>query len=648
MKKYPFVRQRGIRDCGPACTLMILKYYGGYVSLDKLSEVLCTSKSGTTAYHIINALRSFGFKCDGYKYDDISLIKFPCILHIETSSYNHYVVLWKVKGEYVIIGDPSRGTIKVSVDDIMSKWTGVSIYMVPYKKITDESVDIFRFLYKLVNVKSLIIIIIISFITIILSIILSFFSELLATFKSNISFIVFVFVFLTIFNSIFNYFRNTLLVIFGSKIDYNLSKDTFFSIMELPYNSHFDKTTGETLSYYNDLSLIKNVILKIVVSIFFDVPLIFIISIYFYKVNFLLFILNIIFIFLYLLLSYFFRGKLYYLSSEVLRRKAILNSFVAECFIGFQTIKNLNIKDVMTSKYIDKSKYYFDINNQYGRFKCLNVFLIDFISNLYILFLIMNSHGVTIFILSSLFVSSIHNLLEFDFEFGDVSNSINHIAYLNEKSNKESTSVHPKIVINDLSFSYDGVNKVLDGINLSIDSSEKVFVCGESGSGKSTLFKIIKGYYNNYNGKYYLGGYDGFLYNFKNILYVSSSETLFTGTILENLEITGNKYDKDIFELDDFIDDYSYILEENGANLSSGQRQRLSLARIREFDILIIDEGLSDVDINMERRILKKLFDRYSDKMIIFISHRSDNLDLFDRFIEISSGKIIKNVVRNV
>ena len=101
MKKYPFVKQTGLKDCGPACSLMIIKYYGGYVSLDKLCEIMKTNKSGTTAYHIIKAFRLFGFECDGFKYDDISLVSFPSIMHIKTNSYTHYVVIFFVVNAYL-------------------------------------------------------------------------------------------------------------------------------------------------------------------------------------------------------------------------------------------------------------------------------------------------------------------------------------------------------------------------------------------------------------------------------------------------------------------------------------------------------------------------------------------------------------------
>ena len=84
------------------------------------------------------------------------------------------------------------------------------------------------------------------------------------------------------------------------------------------------------------------------------------------------------------------------------------------------------------------------------------------------------------------------------------------------------------------------------------------------------------------------------------------------------------------------------LIEENGANLSGGERQRIVLARalLKNFNVLIIDEGLSQLDINLERRILKNLFKEFSTKTIILISHRINNQDLFDDVINIYDGKV--------
>ena len=82
------------------------------------------------------------------------------------------------------------------------------------------------------------------------------------------------------------------------------------------------------------------------------------------------------------------------------------------------------------------------------------------------------------------------------------------------------------------------------------------------------------------------------------------------------------------------------LIEENGFNLSCGEKQRIVLARtlLTNFDILIIDEGLSQVDICLERKILNELMTQYSDKTIIVISHRTNNKELYQKIITLNNG----------
>ena len=103
--------------------------------------------------------------------------------------------------------------------------------------------------------------------------------------------------------------------------------------------------------------------------------------------------------------------------------------------------------------------------------------------------------------------------------------------------------------------------------------------------------------------------------------------------------------------VDDIVRDnllgYDYRLEENGVNLSGGQRQRIVLARglLKNGNIIMIDEGLNEIDVNLERKIIQNIFNEYKDKTFIIISHRKDNMDLYNRKIVIDKNEA-KNYVR--
>ena len=185
-------------------------------------------------------------------------------------------------------------------------------------------------------------------------------------------------------------------------------------------------------------------------------------------------------------------------------------------------------------------------------------------------------------------------------------------------------------------------------------------VVGESGSGKSTLFKLLKKYYSVKNNKVFINDIDINNYDKKilneNIMYLSQNEILFNDTLYNNLIFDDSDSSK-LLEItkmcyvDEFMDNnlgFNMLIEENGFNLSGGEKQRIMLARalLKKFEILIIDEGLNQVDINLERKILKNIFKKYKDKTIIVVSHRLDNLDLFDNLIKIEKGVVVDEAKR--
>jgi ABC-type bacteriocin/lantibiotic exporter with double-glycine peptidase domain len=88
---------------------------------------------------------------------------------------------------------------------------------------------------------------------------------------------------------------------------------------------------------------------------------------------------------------------------------------------------------------------------------------------------------------------------------------------------------------------------------------------------------------------------------------------------------------------------YNMVIEENGFNISGGEKQRIVLARalLKNSDVILIDEGLSQVDIELERMILKNIFTYYKDKTFIFVSHRDNNHDLFSKIIKLEDGVLL-------
>ena len=130
------------------------------------------------------------------------------------------------------------------------------------------------------------------------------------------------------------------------------------------------------------------------------------------------------------------------------------------------------------------------------------------------------------------------------------------------------------------------------------------------------------------------------------ISYISQDEILFNDSIYNNLNIVCNDEEKIkkacmITGLDKYLFnnniDLSYYLEEGGSNLSGGERKRIIITRslLKDSEVLIFDEVFNEIDVDEEEKILKNIIKEYSDKIIIFISHRENNKFLFNKFYEL-------------
>ena len=186
-------------------------------------------------------------------------------------------------------------------------------------------------------------------------------------------------------------------------------------------------------------------------------------------------------------------------------------------------------------------------------------------------------------------------------------------------------------------------------------------ILGNSGSGKSTILKLLLKYYKTKRGTIYINNIDICDLTINdvrsNISAITQNEILFNDTIKNNIIMNRNITDDEFMEVcsltfvDEFVKNlflgYDTMLEENGLILSGGQRQRIILARalLKKAKIILIDEGLNALDINLERKILKNIFQKYKDISIIIISHRLENIDLFDKVIKLEQGKIYDELI---
>lgn len=667
---------------------MIINFYGGNLPIDQIRDLTKTDKNGTTAFHIIEACKSIGFNAEGIKTSLEQLNKenliLPCIAHVVIDGkYKHFVVIYKIdfKNKKIIIADPSCSIKKITFSEFQKMWSGVLITLYPLKKLPlTQNISFIDFLLKIIKLHKTFVfnIIMLSIFITIFSVISSFYMKniLDAINYNNLTIIFIFFLFINIFKILSDFFRNKLLIYLNQKIDLLLTLDTYKKIISLPYNYYHTRTTGDIISRVNDLSIIRNMITKVSLSLFIDLPLALVTFIIFYIINTKLFFISLIIVFIYLLLMIFSKNRIINNINTIQVNKSETMSYMIETINGFETVKSVGnetqIIDKFEKKYVKFLKNIFKFDNYNNTISILKdlVNAVGYLTIIYVGAKMVTLGNLTfgdllVFVnLLNYFLEPIKNIIDLNSEIKEAKNSLRRILELFKNENKKQTFIDnvkvKEISFNNLSYSYDYKEKQLKNINLKL-KKQKILILGKSGSGKSTLFKLLMRYYEIPRNQITINGYD--INDYKddvikqNFSYISQNEILYTDSIYNNLKIDKNITEEQIIEIskkcfiDEFLNDLglNMLIEENGYNLSGGQRQRIILARalLKNFEVLIIDEGLSQMDINLERKILKNLFKMYENKMIIVISHRLDNMDLYDRVIELKNGEIVKDVFKN-
>ncbi len=683
-----FVRQNGFKDCGPSCLLSIMKYYGCEASHEEVTNVLKTDINGTNAYYIINGCKLFGF--DGYgshiSVDDIynKKVSFPIICHTLKKNIYHFIVVYGIKNNKLIIMDPSLNNYtKMSKEDFKNIYLNTSILIYPVKdvrcNVSNENILSHLFTYLKVEKNNIIKMIILSLIGILVGIFINYFSMLIVDYvipnfniriliKLSIMFTVCVFV-----KNIIALIRGKYLINIIENISIKFNSIVLFKFFNLPYQFFKSKSIGEVTSRINDLKSFKEIISEVLVSLFVDLVLIIISSILLFIINKQLFIIYLIGMIIYLIVVIIYKRIFKYKSQNILESEGEYNKCLNDNICGYENnlninLKNETIKELDTYNIINSykiSSYSKSLNNQnFIKETILNmVYIISlFLSALYI-----HDGSISIgkFILFNsivfYFTEPLKNILDIEPNINHLKNIYNRIndllIYRNDIPLEDNSLIDGDIKIKKLSFSYNGFDNIFNNINLNIKKGNKFLIYGKSGIGKSTIFKIILKYFENYDGNIYINNINLRDIN-RNVLansftYVSQNSYIKNDTLRNNIiyyrDIKEEDYERVIHlcNLDKLRDNNKlrndFIIEDNGFNISGGERQKIVLARslLKNSNYIILDEALSEVDVTEEKEIIKRIFEIYKDKTIIYVSHKDEIIELFKEKYKLVKGGII-------
>ncbi len=650
------IRQEEEKDCGASCLASIVKYYNGYVPLEIIRNDTLTDNNGTNFYNIKMAAIKYGFDVMGYNNEQIIP---PYIVQIKINDCYHFMVIYKITDEYLVVMDPGKGIIKYSKEDFNKIFTGYMLKLIPNGKIVkyDKKNGYLSFLKKLVknNIKNIIVCFILTIIIIILNLCETYLIKEVLIYKVFIKELLII---LLIKLSV-NWFKNNILIKINKKINIELVNNYISKYFKLSYKYLYLKSSGDIINRIKDLNKIKNYLVNEVVNFSLNLLMMLIVTIILFIINYKLTIGVILIYIMTFIVCKCINKEIFKRYNELIYLDNLYMDRVSEYVSKILTINSLNINSFFINKLNDKSKLVANLNFRVDKLNnYLNIFL-EFIE-IFVMIIILgmlyrsNLDNIIVYILYyNYFKECVYYFITFNVSYGYlklVIDRINGVYYLkNYDKSKGLEFKNDDIIINDLSYSY-GLNKVFDKINYKIKVGSKVLIKGNNGSGKSTLINILTKNIDDYNGKVSIGydirdiSYNSYL---EHISYVNQDSELFEDSIINNIvlnnETDNNKLDEiiKILNLDEVIKN-----KERGINtlikdnFSGGEKQKIIIARClyKCSDIMVFDEAFSEISSNDRINIINKINDVYRDKTIIYVNHFNDNIK-YDQILEIKGTR---------
>ena len=211
-----------------------------------------------------------------------------------------------------------------------------------------------------------------------------------------------------------------------------------------------------------------------------------------------------------------------------------------------------------------------------------------------------------------------------------------------------------ELVLKNIFFGYEADKPILVDVNIDFPKGSKTALIGRNGSGKTTIINLLTRLYVPVNGKILLNGTDISmisLQEYRNMVSVVSQQIyLFNDTIRNNICLY-KQVDDAVIEmacsdsgLEDFIKEVSldYVVGQNGAMLSGGQKQKIALARalVHDKPIVIFDEATSNTDAYSEQQINGLLNTKLKEKTVIVITHKKEILSKVDQIVVLKEGVV--------
>lgn len=679
------INQTEHADCALACLVMIARSYGSDVSLTDLKNKFSTGTRGVTFAALATFALDLGLLARAVRaeLDDLDEVSEPVILHW---NLNHFVVFSGKRGGRYLINDPSIGERTITQDELSASFTGV---LMTFEKVGDplrlggRNIRLRDFLQQdpeLVPVLAKVAVLSLAFQAAVLTaplLLQLVLDRAVPTGSSSfLAEVALVFAAVALAQFAAFWLRGTTLNKMAAKLSLHFSVTIASILMRLEASYFIKRGIGDVLSRMLSIAPIRDLLSGRLGSVALDLALTVAIAVILLTYSLQLAAITFASLVIQTALQMWLAPQLRNRQSDGLIAKAKEQSLLIESIRGIATLKLFNLESERLSKWyshlVDATEAEYRsskirLASQAGTQLILNLefLLIVFIGASFLVSGELSIGQFVAFITyRSILTGKIPEILAF---FVDLRVASLHFERLSDVAGQstDKTLDNPNYVVPDriqsldlrsISFSYTSdAPAVIVDLSLSVLAGDHIAIKGVSGSGKSTLVRILLGLLQHDRGNFFVNGMRIEDYGYPNyrkrVASVLQDDNLFTGTILQNIAMFDPAVDfirvqecaiaaaihSEILEMQMA---YQTLISDSGGNLSGGQKQRLLIARAlyRQPQILVIDEGTANLDVELEKAVNDNI-DALGITRIVF-AHRPQTIDRADDVFVLMDGAL--------
>lgn len=487
---------------------------------------------------------------------------------------------------------------------------------------------------------------------------------------------------LYLLSSIFSFVQQYIMSSVAQNTVYDMRKQLKEKMDRLPLNYYDQRNNGDLLSRaVNDMDNIANTLQQSLTTAITSIVTIIGITIMMFTINFNLTLIVLLTVPLSLIVVIFVAKKSQSAFKSQQKELGLLNNHIEEMYSGHQLVKAFQREDESLTVFNEGNEKYFKAARRAQFISGLIMPLMRFVGNLGYVgvalvggFYALNGHinvgDIQAFIQYS---------RQFNQPFADVGNIANIIQstiasaervfeMLDEPDEIDTRATVPAVytpkyadavAFENVAFGYNGKELLMENLDFTVNKGQTVAIVGPTGAGKTTIINLLMRFYDVNKGHIFIDGYDIQSQTREEIRakfgMVLQDTWLFKGTIRENIRYSNNDADDEtIVEAakaayaDDFIrklpEGYDTVLDEDGNNISQGQKQLLTIARaiIANRDMLVLDEATSSVDTRTEVNLQKAMDNLRSGRTSFVIAHRLSTIRDADLILVMKEGDVIE------